>query len=86
MELTNNSKVGLAFSLTRTETCVNATALCKRLCYSNGVAYQTAGHRARRGRNFRTAQVLLAEGGPELFSENLSMLVDQARPRDWLSS
>ena len=86
LELTNNSKVGWAFSLPRTETCINATALCKRLCYGNGVRYQTAGQRAKRGRNFRTAQFLLAEGGPELLAENLSMLVDQARPRDWLTA
>jgi len=86
LELTNNSKVGWAFSLPRTETCINATALCKRLCYGNGVRYQTIGQKAKRGRNFRTSQFLLAEGGPELLAENLSMLVDQARPRDWLTA
>ncbi len=86
LELTNNSKVGWAFSLPRTETCINATALCKKLCYGNGVRYQTVGQKAKRQRNFRTAQFLLAEGGPELLAENLSMLVDQARPRDWLTA
>lgn len=86
LELTNNSKVGWAFSLPRTETCVNATALCKRLCYGNGVRYQTTGQRSKRGRNYRTCEFLLAEGGPELLAENLSMLVDQARPRDWLTA
>lgn len=86
LELTNNSKVGWAFSLPRTETCVNATALCKRLCYGNGVRYQTNGQKDKRARNFRTCEFLLAEGGPELLAENLSMLVEQARPRDWLAA
>lgn len=86
LELTNNSKVGWAFSLPRTETCVGATDLCKRLCYGNGVRYQTVGQKAKRGRNFRTCEYLLIEGGPELLAENLSMMVDQARPRDWLTA
>jgi hypothetical protein len=86
LELTNNSKVGWAFSLPRTETCINATALCKRLCYGNGIRYQSQGQKAKRARNLRTLQFLLSEGGPELLSENLSMLVDQARPRDWLTA
>lgn len=86
LELTNNSKVGWAFSLPRTETCINATSLCRKLCYGNGVRYQSVGQKAKRARNFRTVQFLLAEGGPELLAENLSMLVDQARPRDWLTA
>ncbi len=86
LELTNNSKVGWAFSLPRTETCINATALCRKLCYGNSVRYQSLGQKAKRGRNFRTCEFLLAEGGPELLAENLSMLVDQARPRDWLTA
>lgn len=86
LELTNNSKVGWAFSLPRTETCINATSLCQKLCYGNSVRYQSAGQKAKRGRNFRTCEFLLAEGGPELLAENLSMLVDQARPRDWLTA
>lgn len=86
LELTNNSKVGWAFSLPRTETCINATALCRKLCYGNSVRYQSAGQKAKRGRNFRTCEFLLAEGGPELLAENLSMLVDQARPKDWLTA
>ncbi len=86
LELTNNSKVGWAFSLPRTETCINATALCKRLCYGNGIRYQSQGQKAKRARNLRTLQFLLAEGGAELLAENLSMLVDQARPRDWLTA
>lgn len=86
LELTNNSKVGWAFSLPRNQTCINATALCRKLCYGNSVRYQSAGQKAKRGRNFRTCEFLLAEGGPELLAENLSMLVDQARPRDWLTA
>ncbi|CAN5535477.1 hypothetical protein BH11CYA1_BH11CYA1_49030 [soil metagenome] len=86
LELTSNSKVGWAFSLPRTETCINATNLCRRLCYGNGIRYQSAGQKAKRSRNFRTCEFLLAEGGPELLAENLSMLVDQARPRDWLTA
>jgi len=86
LELTNNSKVGWAFSLPRTETCINATTLCKRLCYGNGIRYQSSGQKDKRGRNYRTSQFLLAEGGPEVLAENLSMLVDQARPRDWLTA
>lgn len=86
LELTNNSKVGWAFSLPRTETCINATSLCRKLCYGNSVRYQSAGQKAKRGRNFRTCEFLLAEGGPELLAENLSMLVNQARPRDWLTA
>ena len=86
LELTNNSKVGWAFSLPRTQTCINATSLCRRLCYGNSVRYQSAGQKAKRGRNFRTCEFLLAEGGSELLAENLSMLVDQARPRDWLTA
>ena len=86
LELTNNSKVGWAFSLPRTETCIGATGLCKRLCYGRGIRYQSAGQKAKRQRNFRTAEFLLAEGGPDLLAENLAMLVEQARPRDWLTA
>jgi len=86
LELTSNGKVGWAFSLPRTETCINATALCRKLCYGNGVRYQSAGQKEKRGRNFRTCEFLLTEGGPELLAENLSMLVEQARPRDWLTA
>jgi len=84
LELTNNSKVGWAFSLPRNKTCVNATTICKKLCYGNGIRYQSAGQKAKRERNFRTIQFLLSEGGPKLLSQNLSLMVDQARPRDWL--
>lgn len=86
LELTNNSKVGWAFSLARRESCIGATDICKKLCYGNGVRYQTQGQKAKRERNFRTVEFLLKEGGPGLLAENLSMLVDQARPRDWLTA
>lgn len=86
LELTNNSKVGWAFSLSRHESCINATDICKKLCYGNGVRYQSQGQKAKRERNFRTVDFLLKEGGPELLAENLTMLVDQARPRDWLTA
>lgn len=86
LELTNNSKVGFAFSLSRSGSCIGATQLCKKLCYGNGVRYQTSGQKAKRDRNFRTVEFLLREGGPELLAENLSMLVEQARPRDWLTA
>jgi hypothetical protein len=86
LELTNNSKVAWAFGLPRTETCINATVLCKRLCYGNGMRYQSDAQKGKPARNYRTCKFLLAEGGPELLAENLSMLVDQARPRDWLTA
>lgn len=86
LELTNNSKVGWAFSLPRNKTCINATALCKKLCYGNSVRYQSSGQKAKRERNLRTVEFLLNEGGPELLSQNLSSMVEQARPRDWLTA
>ncbi|MBP9811291.1 hypothetical protein KBF38_23495 [bacterium] len=86
LALTNNSKVGWAFSLPRTETCINATKICRAVCYGNGIRYQSKGQREKRARNLRTVEFLLAEGGPELLAENLSMLVEQARPRDWLTA
>ncbi|MFA6213285.1 MAG: hypothetical protein WCT03_18605 [Candidatus Obscuribacterales bacterium] len=86
LELTNNSKVGWAFSLPRVETCINATDICRAVCYGNGIRYQSKGQKEKRARNLRTVQFLLAEGGPELLAENLSMLVERARPRDWLTA
>ncbi len=86
LALTNNSKVGWAFSLPRTETCINATKICRAVCYGNGIRYQSKGQKEKRARNLRTVEFLLAEGGPELLAENLSMLVEQARPRDWLTA
>ncbi len=86
LELTNNSKVGWAFSLPRNKTCINATSICRKLCYGNDIRYQSDGQKAKRERNYRTVELLLREGGPELLAENILMLVDQARPRDWLSA
>ncbi len=86
LELTNNSKVGWAFSLPRTKTCINATAICRKLCYGNGIRYQSASPKDKRERNYMTAEFLLLHGGPTLLAENLLMMVDLARPRDWLTA
>jgi len=84
LELTNNSKVGWAFSISRSKTCINATDICKRLCYGNGIRYQSKAAKEKRERHYRTVQFLLSEGGPELLAENLVALIDNAKPRDWL--
>jgi len=86
LELTNNSKASWAFSMPRSKTCIMATDVCRKLCYGNGVRYQTAGQKAKRERNFRTVELLLSKGGPELLAENLIALVDQVRPSDWLAA
>jgi hypothetical protein len=86
LELTQNSKVGWAFSLSRSQSCINATEICERLCYGNGVRYQSEAQRHKRLRNFRTCELLLQKGGPELLAQNLIALVDQARPVDWLAA
>lgn len=86
LALTSNSKVGWAFSLPRNKTCIGATDLCRKLCYGNGIRYQSEGQKNKRERNFRTIELLLSEGGPELLAENLVMMLDQARPRDWLTA
>ncbi len=86
LELTQNSKVGWAFSLSRGESCVNATEMCKRLCYGNGVRYQSAAQRHKRLRNYKTCEFLLRKGGSELLAQNLVALIDQARPVDWLAA
>jgi len=86
LELTQNSKVGWAFSLSRTHSCINATDTCKKLCYGNGVRYQTQAQLNKRLRNFRTCEFLLEKGGPELLAQNLTALIDQARPVDWLAA
>lgn len=86
LELTNNSKASWAFSLPRTATCIGATEICKRVCYGNGVRYRTRGQKARRERNLRTIELLLAKGGPELLAENLAALADTVRPSDWLAA
>jgi len=84
LELTRNSKVGWAFSVSRKESCIGATESCCTLCYGNGVRYKTKGARRKRERNFRTVERLLALGGPELLADNLVHLIDMARPTDWL--
>ena len=86
LELTNNSKTGWAFSISRSETCINATAICKKLCYGNGVRYQTPTGKAKRERHYRTVLFLLEQGGPKLLAENFIHLVDKACPRDWLTA
>ena len=86
LELTNNSKASWAFSLPRSATCIGATEICKKVCYGNGVRYRTSGQKARRERNFRTVELLLERGGPELLAENLMALADTVRPSDWLAA
>jgi hypothetical protein len=86
LELTNNSKVGWAFSLPRSKTCIDATEVCKKLCYGNGIRYQSEAQKSKRERNYRTVEFLLESGGPQLLAQNLLHLVDLARPRDWLTA
>jgi hypothetical protein len=86
LELTQNSKVGWAFSLPRNKSCVHVTETCKRLCYGNGIRYRPEAHQLKRERNYRTVRFLLDQGGPELLAQNLIGLVDQARPIDWLAA
>lgn len=84
LELTKNSKVGWAFSVSRTNTCIGRTKICTKLCYGNGIRYSSDAQKNKRERNYRTAALLLEKGGPELLCENLICLIDQARPIDWL--
>lgn len=86
LELTDNSKTGWAFSLARKDSCIHATEVCKKLCYGNGIRYQSDAQKDKRQRNFRTVEFLLDKGGPELLAENLLALVDNARPVDWLAA
>lgn len=86
LELTRNSKTGWAFSLSRRHSCIGSTKLCRRLCYVNGIRYASEGQREKRLRNFKTCELLLAEGGPQLLAQNLVALVEQARPADWFAS
>jgi hypothetical protein len=86
LALTNNSKTSWAFSMPRKETCVNATNACKKVCYGNGIRYQSDAQKAKRARNFRTVELLLNAGGPELLAQNLVALIDQIRPVDWLAA
>jgi hypothetical protein len=86
LALTNNSKASWAFSMPRDKTCIMATKVCRQLCYGNGIRYQNAAQKAKRERNYRTVELLLSRGGPELLAENLVALIDQARPVDWLAA
>ncbi|HEY9786352.1 MAG TPA: hypothetical protein V6D17_13175 [Candidatus Obscuribacterales bacterium] len=86
LALTNNSKASWAFSLPRSKTCIMATSVCKKLCYGNGIRYQSAPQKEKRERNYRTVKLLLQNGGPPLLAENLVALIDQARPSDWLAA
>ncbi|HEY9786943.1 MAG TPA: hypothetical protein V6D17_16245 [Candidatus Obscuribacterales bacterium] len=86
LALTNNSKASWAFSLPRSKTCIMATSVCKKLCYGNGIRYQSAPQKEKRERNYRTVKLLLQKGGASLLAENLVALIDQARPSDWLAA
>lgn len=84
LELTDNSKAGPSFSLSRTRSCINKTAECWRACYGHGIRYQSEGARSKRLRNFETVEYLLDHGGAELLAEHLIDLIDRARPAGWL--
>jgi hypothetical protein len=86
LRLTDNSKTGPAFSLPRSSTCLHKTRICAKVCYGNGIRYQSHGQKAKREQNWRTVQLLLQHGGPQLLAENLILLIDQARPADWLTA
>lgn len=86
LALTNNSKASWAFSMPRSKTCIMATGICRKLCYGNGIRYQAKSQKDKRERNYRTVELLLERGGPELLAENLVALVDQVRPVDWLAA
>lgn len=86
LELTCNSKVGWAFSMPIEKTCIGRTGVCSRLCYGRGIRYRSSGQTEKRERNFRTVELLLKLGGPELLAENLIHLIDLARPIDYLSA
>jgi hypothetical protein len=84
--LTNNSKAGPSFSLSREHSCVFKTPACAQACYGNGIRYQTPAARSKRERNFRTCEFLLDAGGEQALAENLVALVDQARPSDFIAA
>ena len=86
LALTENSKAGWAFGLPRSKTCIHATKICWRLCYGNSVRYQSPPQKNKRLRNYNTIEFLLDRGGPELLAENLVMLIDQARPADFIAA
>lgn len=84
LELTNNSKTGPSFSLSRRDTCINKTDECSRACYGNGIRYQSDGAITKRRKNFDTVEYLLNTGGHELLAEHLVEIIDRARPSGWL--
>jgi hypothetical protein len=86
LQITNNSKTGPAFSLSRQNTCINRTSTCTSVCYGRGIRYQSEAQKAKRLQNFETVELLLQLGGSELLAENLCVLIDQVRPIDWLTS
>ena len=86
LELTENSKAGWAFGLPRSKTCIHKTKICWRLCYGASVRYQSRAQKSKRLRNFNTIEFLLDRGGPELLAENLLLLIDQARPADFIAA
>lgn len=86
LAITQNSKTGPAFSLPRAQTCIGKTEACAKVCYGNGIRYQSKGQKEKRARNLRTVRYLLKHGGAKLLAENLTILIDQARPIDWIAS
>jgi hypothetical protein len=86
LDVTNNSKTGFAFSLPRNKTCIGATEVCKKHCYGKSIRYQSEPQKAKRERNFRTVQLLLEKGGPQLLADNLVTLIDHTKPLDWLTA
>lgn len=63
LALTRNSKVGAAFSLSRSLSCVNKTAVCEKVCYCSGIRYRSSTQKEKRRRNFDTVQLLLQNAG-----------------------
>lgn len=86
LEITNNSKVSWAFSVPPDRTCINSTGPCRKWCYGKGIRFRTPAQQAKQERNYRTIELLLKRGGPELVAQNLVALIDQARPADWLTA
>lgn len=61
LELTNNSKAGPSFSLSRAHSCINKTNECWRACYGHGIRYQSDGAQRKRLKNFRVCPDRCAE-------------------------
>lgn len=84
LQLTDNSKTGPAFTLSRTQTCINKTAACAAACYGNSIRYRGA-QKKKREKNYETCVYLLEKAGPDLLAENLECLIDRARPASYLA-